>query len=169
MYEISYCTSCGKEVSTEKINARHQPIFHCENPNCPAFGKEVAQTKAEVQTAQENHEAAALRELLTPTMHVYTVLKHVSSSGMTRHISCIIAVERDGKPEVMDISWSVAKVLGRKCADDGGVIVGGCGMDTGFHLVYSLSRRLFREGFKCLGKDCHANDHFNYRNCDKVL
>lgn len=42
----------------------------------------------------------------------------------------------------------------------------GCGMDMGFHLVYSLSRVLFspkQGGFECLGIGhyCPSNDHSN--------
>ena len=44
--------------------------------------------------------------------------------------------------------------------------VGGCGMDMGFHVVYNLSRALYRDGrFVCMGEDCPSNDHSNaYQN-----
>jgi hypothetical protein len=64
----------------------------------------------------------------------------------------------------------VARVLGEKLRD-GGLGVGGCGMDMGFHLVYSLSRALFPTGFGCIGRVtnakgertawCNSNDHHN--------
>ncbi len=39
--------------------------------------------------------------------------------------------------------------------------VGGAGMDMGFHIVYSLSSALFRDGFGCIGERCRSNDHTN--------
>ena len=59
------------------------------------------------------------------TVKIYTVLNHVSSSGMTRYISAFVPViGDDGKPCITCIARE------RK--------VGGCGMDMGFHLAYSL-------------------------------
>jgi hypothetical protein len=34
-----------------------------------------------------------------------------------------------------------------KFGDRNGIRVGGCGMDMGFHLVYTLSRALFDDGY----------------------
>jgi len=34
-------------------------------------------------------------------------------------------------------------------------------MDMGFHLVYSLSRALYPDGFACVGDYCPSNDHSN--------
>lgn len=87
---------------------------------------------------------AELRAKLKPGTTVYTVLRHVSSSGMTRHISVMIM--EDGQPRQID--WSVSVILRDRLAKREGIIVGGCGMDMGFHLVYSLGRALYPEGFK---------------------
>ena len=74
----------------------------------------------------------------TGEVRIYTVLNHVSSSGMTRYISAFVPV----------ISYE-------ECYDDKGHVqrfpkqadivriarerrVGGCGMDMGFHLAYSM-------------------------------
>lgn len=65
-----------------------------------------------------------------------TLLRHVSSSGMSRSISI---VHND-----QDITWTVARFLGEPLDSHGGIRVDGCGMDMGFHLVYSLSRKLYR-------------------------
>jgi hypothetical protein len=73
---------------------------------------------------------------------VYTVLRSVSSSGMTRHISLLVA---DGG-EIVDITYLAAGVLGESLYERNGsrtLRVNGCGMDMGFHLVYSLSSVLF--------------------------
>jgi hypothetical protein len=82
---------------------------------------------------------------------VYTILRSVSASGMTRHISLKVA---DGS-SIYDITYLTAKVLGDKLHDRNGfntIKVNGCGMDMGFHIVYSLSSVLFagqeRAGYK---------------------
>lgn len=126
-----------------------------------------------MSTKTEQAEAInQLREILNPGDTVHTVLRHVSSSGMTRHISVVIV--RDGEP--VDISWSVARAMGWTLAEtrstNRGVKVGGCGMDMGFHLVYSLSRTLYPEGHACTGESgygadrCPSNDHSNDRTAD---
>ena len=107
--------------------------------------------------------ARYLKELLRPGDTVQTILRHVSRSGMMRHISVTFKGE--------DITWQVAALLDEKRANDGGIKVGGCGMDMGFHLVSGMSAKLFPDGFECIGRDldgvggrrryCPANDHCN--------
>jgi hypothetical protein len=58
------------------------------------------------------------------------------------------------------LSYRVAAILGETMAHDA-VRVGGAGMDMGFHLVYSLSSRLYPDGFECVGEECPSNDHGN--------
>lgn len=77
---------------------------------------------------------------------IATVLKHVSSSGMSRHIMFIIAIKRDNAEavEAVNISHFVAEMIGAKMNKSGdAVVLGGCGMDMGFHGVYSFSRSFF--------------------------
>lgn len=101
---------------------------------------------------------ASLRETLKPGDTVHTVLRNVSRSGMSRDIDLYKIV--DG--ETRWLSRLAAKACGftfnekRDC-----IKVGGCGMDMGFHLVYSLSRVLFHDQFECIGKGCPSNDHNN--------
>ncbi len=101
---------------------------------------------------QSEHEEAVenLREILKPGDTVYTILRHVSRSGMTRYID--VYVFRDNEPRY--ISYWASKVLDWKMSrTQEGIKIGGCGMDMGFHLVYSLSHRLFPKGF---GEPCHV-------------
>lgn len=67
---------------------------------------------------------------------VYTILRHRSSSGMTRWLD--LYVIKDGRP--LRLTWSAAMALGwpydRKRE---AIKVSGCGMDMGFHTVYSLA------------------------------
>ncbi len=90
-----------------------------------------------------------LRETLQPGDTVRTILRHVSRSGMTRDISLVV-VENG---EDTEIDWLCAEVLGLKINRyHGGLRVGGCGMDMGFHLVYELSHVLFPDGFGNMGQ-----------------
>jgi len=75
---------------------------------------------------------------------VYTVLRSVSSSGMSRTLS--LKVAKEGK--ILDLTYYAAIVLEWPLVEVNGsraLRVGGCGMDMGFHTVYTLSRVLFRE------------------------
>jgi hypothetical protein len=127
------------------------------------------------ELAYDSKEYAAdeLRKLFPPGSTAYTILRHVSSSGMTRWIS-VIADTPDGPDNV---SHWVARIMG-KHANRGkheGIRVGGCGMDMGFHLVYGMSRILYRDGFDCIqytregsnlaaddrSRLCPSNDHSN--------
>jgi hypothetical protein len=75
---------------------------------------------------------------------VYTVLRSVSSSGMSRTLS--LKVAKEGK--ILDLTYYASIVLDWPLVEVNGsraIRVGGCGMDMGFHTVYTLSRVLFRE------------------------
>lgn len=99
-----------------------------------------------------------LRALLKPGDTVYTILRHVSPSGMSRVIS-LIAIH-DNQPRCID-SYVVSISDYRYDPRHSGLKIGGGGMDMGFHLVYSLSSALFHGGFDCIGPDCPSNDHMN--------
>lgn len=113
-------------------------------------------------TAKQKQEAAEAREQLAkhlkPGDTVYTILRHVSRSGMMRVVSLVQIT--DGEP--WEISGLVAKAVGYPLDRNSfGVRVGGCGTDVGFDAVYNLSRVLWPEGNVCAGKDCPSNDHSN--------
>ena len=91
---------------------------------------------------EKSESRQTLLELLKPGDTVYTVLKHVSRSGMMRHIQ--LQIVRDG--DICDITYHAACVMGDPIAKNGGIRVSGCGMDMGFHLVYSLGRTLWPNG-----------------------
>jgi hypothetical protein len=57
-----------------------------------------------------------------------------------------LKVAKDGK--ILDLTYYAAIVLDWPLVEVNGsraLRVGGCGMDMGFHTVYSLARSLFRE------------------------
>lgn len=85
-----------------------------------------------------------LLEILTPgDTVVYTVLKHVSRSGMMHHIQ--LKIVRNG--DICDITYYVARAMGEKIdAKYGGIKIGDCGMDMGAELIYDLGRTLWPKG-----------------------
>lgn len=85
----------------------------------------------------------ALYEILKPGDKVYTILRHVSASGMTRRIS--VKAIKGGT--LCDITHHVANVAGFRMAfPKEGLRVSGCGMDMGFEVVYRLGAVLWPKG-----------------------
>jgi len=78
---------------------------------------------------------------LKPGDTVYTVLRSVARSGMSRRMD--VYVMRDNAPRW--ITGAVATLLGSP-TNGTGMLVRGGGMDMGFHVAYSLSAKLFGDG-----------------------
>lgn len=109
----------------------------------------ITAEKKESKKATAEREKAEARAFLLgvfakqerPT--AYTILKSVSSSGMSRTMK--VVTYDDGR--VLDITWFVSLVssVGTLTEKNGQrvVRVGGCGMDMGFHLVHSLGIALY--------------------------
>ena len=105
---------------------------------------------AEKKTSKKEQKALdvayAREQLLTHYLSegdtVYTVLRSVSSSGMSRTIS--LKVAKEGK--ILDLTYYASIVLDWPLVEVNGsraLRVSGCGMDMGFHTVYELSSALF--------------------------
>lgn len=101
---------------------------------------------SKIEKEQKRKEAIEyLRSILTPGTTVYTSYLSVSNSGMSRKISCYVV--NNGR--IQNISGYVGNAIDYRRDDKTGALkVGGCGMDMGFHVVYSLGRSLFPKGFK---------------------
>jgi hypothetical protein len=88
-----------------------------------------------------NESLECLRTLLPPGSTVFTIVRSVSRSGMSRQIS-LFARGKDG--DLTPISAHAARVLGwpmkREWHDS--IRVDGCGMDMCFHAVMALSYAL---------------------------
>jgi hypothetical protein len=114
-------------------------------------------------TVQERNEALDnLRRFVKPGTTINTILRHVSRSGMQREISMYAAwTDEDGETRMQWLDGWASKVIGYRIGKREGLVVGGAGMDMGFHLVYGLSRALWPDGFGCIGKGCPSNDHTN--------
>lgn len=94
----------------------------------------------------QNEAKQTLLEWLKPGDTVYTICDHVSRSGMSRNIRLIL---KPGTDEERHPNNAVATLLGwplRRGWHDS-IRVSGCGMDMGFHLVYTLSHILFGDGY----------------------
>jgi len=104
----------------------------------------------------------ARKELLTilkPGDTVYCILRHVSRSGMQREIS----LYTEG---MLSLDHYAERVLQMRRGKRDGLVVSGCGMDMGMHIVMNLGYVLFPDGFTCTGRDehpnmCPSNDHSN--------
>jgi len=86
---------------------------------------------------------------------IYCIIKHVSQSGMTRHISffCIV----DNQPKFLD--GSISKYLDyRMNKYYNALVVGGCGMDMAFSVVNHLQEKMSHD------KNCYyTHYHFIHR------
>jgi hypothetical protein len=79
---------------------------------------------------------------------IYTVLRSVAPSGMSRTMSLKVATD---KGVIQDLTYYASIVLDYPLVEVNGsraIRVGGCGMDMGFHVVYSLARVLFRDKYE---------------------
>jgi hypothetical protein len=115
--------------------------------------QETKQKEKKEELQKEKEEVIIyLRELLlkdlpkgqNPTL--YTSCRHVSNSGMMRHINVFAIV--DNQP--ININWYIEKLgmykrgsYNSKNSDS--LRVGGCGMDMGFSVVYNISRAIFKD------------------------
>ena len=98
----------------------------------------------EIQEAREQ----LLKNFLSEGDTVHTLLRSVSSSGMSRTMSLKVINKYGG---ISDITYYASRILGYPLLEVNGsraLRVGGCGSDMGFHVVYSLARVLFRDKYE---------------------
>jgi len=121
-------------------------------------------SKTATAATERDDAIAKLRSWLQPGDTVYTILRKVSRSGMSREIGVVLLQPTDGRIIDLHPNWAVSKATGYRLNKGGAydaVILGGCGMDMGFALVYELSRVLYPDGYDCIGDGCPSNDHSN--------
>ena len=102
-------------------------------------------TKQEKITERE-HSRERLSVLLSAGDTVYTVIRSVSSSGMSRTMSLYIVKDN----RMVNITYYTAHALEWRLVEVNGsrvMRVGGCGMDMGFHAVYTLSSVILGNGY----------------------
>lgn len=103
-------------------------------------------TDTRSRTSVRDDACRELAAILRDGQTVYTVLRHVSASGMTRRISVIIV---DGGA-LRDITHLTARAFGDKPSEWRGswaLRVNGSGMDMGFHVVDRLSWAVFGRSY----------------------
>lgn len=111
-----------------------------------------------------------MRKKLKPGDTVYTILRHVSRSGMYRVIDAFVI--RNNVP--LRYSWTIARAIGaRYDKRHEGIGISGCGMDMGFEIVYNLGRYLFPDGFgeRCQSEGCsfRPGTEKEAKECNKGL
>jgi len=99
-------------------------------------------TKAEQKRTDRENAIAMLKSILPEGKTVYTVIRHVSASGMQRKID-LYTVDPESH-ELIYLTELVAKALDHRRDKQGRLIVNWCGMDMCWHTVYNLSSVLFR-------------------------
>ena len=101
------------------------------------MNKVLQQGMTKKQIKQDNYYNAKVRlnEILNREQEIYCIIRHVSQSGMSRHISffCIV----DNEPRFLDGLISDYLVY-RHNKSYTGLVVGGCGMDMAFSVVNHL-------------------------------
>lgn len=102
-------------------------------------------TKSERET-QKLEAIKQLREYLPAGSTVYTILRDVSRSGMSRRIS-VVAFSKGDTVDMypLHITHLVSQAIGWriKTGFNDALVVSGCGMDMGEHLVQTLSYALY--------------------------
>ncbi|NYE30961.1 hypothetical protein HDE78_003938 [Rhodanobacter sp. K2T2] len=96
---------------------------------------------ARTRTNDQSPSLEQLRQWLPKGTRVFTILRSVSRSGMRREISVVVFLPGDDRP--IHPNHHVCKVLGLRRGKSDGVVLNGCGMDMGFHLVYELAHALY--------------------------
>lgn len=134
------------KTSTYYMRTQRGDVFSTTRPEYHKECEVLPRAKgAELYRAQE---IAGLKKWIKPGTMIYTKLESVSASGMSRRIS-VYAVRPacKGQPaSIANITHAVTNVIGYTVSDKGGIVATGCGMDMGFHIVYSFGRGLWPKG-----------------------
>ena len=94
-----------------------------------------------------------LRKDIKPGDTLHAIIRKVAPSGMSRNIDIYRFYVEDGKIQKHWLSPRVAAICGFTFDDKAECLrVSGCGMDMAYHVVYSLGRALFPDGFGVEGE-----------------
>lgn len=86
------------------------------------------------------------RKLCPPESTIYSIIRHVSASGMRRRIDFYVVRNE----ELVRISWHIARILGySQYKYTTALVVDGCGMDMAYHVVHSLSYAIHGYDYRC--------------------
>lgn len=115
-------------------------VIRTDHPEFHADANHLAKKEGEKIYLQQA--VSDLRNLIKSGETVYTVLRHVSQSGMSRNIDLFVI----RKNQLRCITHDVGTLLDMKQARNGGLTVSGCGMDMGYHIVYALGSAIWPKG-----------------------
>ena len=108
------------------------------------FNESKKESKTMTKKETEKRDAIEyLKKSINKGDTLFTITTHVSKSGMSRNIKVLDI--KEGNPSYWN--YYISKILGYTLKDDGTLKIQGCGMDMGFHVVYSLSHALFNDGY----------------------
>lgn len=130
-------------------------VFSTQSPEHHPNTTKLSAAKGRAAVAEQDKQQ--LLKLLKPGDTICCVLRHVSSSGMSRRIDFYVTKNN----ELVYLSGYIGSLLGYRRGAKDGLVVSGCGMDMGFEVVYNLGRALWPGGFVCIGDNCRSNDHSN--------
>lgn len=85
---------------------------------------------------------------------IYVAVHRVTSSGMTRYMSAYMVYQN----QIVNLNYLIQRLGVARWNNDHELIMGGCGMDMGFALVYAFSHRLFPSGFRYRKGEWHRNN-----------
>lgn len=103
-----------------------------------------------IKKADRDQQIEQLRKWFPKGSTVYTILRSVSRSGMSRQISVVCLMADGSKITDLHPNWSISQVLGYRLNKGGAhdaLIINGCGMDMGFEIAYSLAAALHGDGY----------------------
>jgi hypothetical protein len=112
-------------------------------------------TKKQIKLDDYYHAKNCLDALLNREQEIYCIIRHVSQSGMSRHIS-FFCIEVN-MPRFLD--GYISKYLDyRMNKYYNALVVGGCGMDMAFSVVNHLQEKMSHD------KNCHYTKYdFKHR------
>jgi hypothetical protein len=112
-------------------------VFKTTKPEYHKDCEQLSQEKGKLEL--RNASIKRLREMIQKGSKIYCTVRSVAKSGMSRKMSLFIV--HNGHIE--GITGLADNILQWGTDDNGYLKVSGCGMDMGFHTVYSLSYSLF--------------------------
>lgn len=117
-------------------------------------------TKDEIEHARESmlkalgnarkSRPAGPRASKEPVPELLCKVTHVSKSGLSRSVECYVVIQDagDGQADLQCLSGAAAKILGLPYdRQNGGVRVGGVGMDMTFWLASTLGTKLYGDAY----------------------
>ena len=117
----------------------------------------------EIYKNLSSYEADTIKWIRKTRPKIYTLINHVSQSGMLRIID-VFALRNNNKIWLSPLIEKMTSYNRDNTRD--GLRVGGCGMDMGFAVVYAFSKACFPTGFKYRINEHHRNNDPSLRDND---